>query len=141
MGGSVACEVCGSEWARYVCRRCNRRVCEKCLDARDWICLECKAMGALAEPAGGLGMGPLGLPLLAFFLSFALIFIGMLLIALSSAAPAGGRGFGLILIGPIPIILGTGPEATSGALLAIALILSLALLAYAILKGRGPRSP
>jgi len=134
MSRSAGCEVCRSGEARYVCRHCNRRVCERCLDPKDWVCLECKAEGALLpEGAGGLDLGPMGFPLLAFLLSFALIIIGMLLIALSSA---GGHGLGLILIGPIPIFLGTGSEVPIGALLAIIMILSLAFLVYAWIKGR-----
>ncbi|MEM2989149.1 MAG: DUF131 domain-containing protein [Candidatus Bathyarchaeia archaeon] len=133
MGSPIACEVCGAGEARYVCRLCNRRVCERCLNPRDWTCLECKAAGALAEGPGGLGPWSLSFPLIAFLLSFALIFIGMLLIALSSA---GGQGFGLIMIGPIPIILGTGSGIPWRALSAIALILSLAFLIYALMRGR-----
>ncbi|MEM2882704.1 MAG: DUF131 domain-containing protein, partial [Candidatus Bathyarchaeia archaeon] len=57
---------------------------------------------------------------------------------MSSLAPssAGGQGFGLIMIGPIPIILGTGSGIPWRALSAIALILSLAFLIYALMRGR-----
>ncbi len=133
MGGPTACEVCGSGEARYVCRHCNRRICERCLDPRDWTCLECKAVGALMEGPVGSGPWPLSLSLLALLFSFALIFIGMALIALSSVR---GQGFGLILIGPMPIILGTGSEVPSRVLVGLALILSLAFLIYALTRGR-----
>ena len=45
-----------------------------------------------------------------FLVAFAAIFVGVLLIALDSSTNLGTTSAGaVILIGPIPIILGTGP--------------------------------
>jgi uncharacterized membrane protein len=55
-------------------------------------------------------------------LAFAAIFIGTLLVALGSMSNLGGTSGGaVILIGPIPIILGGGPYSVELATLAVAL--------------------
>jgi len=67
-----------------------------------------------------------------FLASFALIFIGMTLIMIASSSQDHGiaSGGAVILIGPIPIFLGSGPESSWLILLtaivtAIALVVSL----------------
>jgi uncharacterized membrane protein len=54
-----------------------------------------------------------GLPWI-FLLSFALVFIGMIVMMIASFTQGQGQtsGGAVILIGPIPIILGGGPEST-----------------------------
>ena len=49
-----------------------------------------------------------------FFASFAMILVGMILMAMASFRQGQGAmsGGAVILIGPIPIILGGGPEST-----------------------------
>jgi len=58
-----------------------------------------------------------------FFLAFALIFIGILLMSLAPMLNHGNSGSigTIILIGPIPIILGSGPYASVIVVLAIIL--------------------
>jgi uncharacterized membrane protein len=60
-----------------------------------------------------------------FFASFALVFIGMVVMMIASFSQghrAASSGV-VILIGPIPIILGSGPESTW--LIALAAIISI----------------
>jgi uncharacterized membrane protein len=65
-----------------------------------------------------------------FFIAFALIFIGILLMTAGSISNLQGlSGGAIILIGPIPIFLGTGPYSVFLiALAAVVSILSLAVL-------------
>jgi uncharacterized membrane protein len=59
-----------------------------------------------------------------FFIAFAMIFIGMLLITYGSASNSGQfSGGAIILIGPVPIILGSGPY--SVALIVLAGVLTI----------------
>jgi uncharacterized membrane protein len=56
---------------------------------------------------------------------FAIIFLGFLVVALGAFLGTGGSGSsgGFILIGPVPIVFGSGPD--SGTLAAVALAISL----------------
>jgi uncharacterized membrane protein len=71
-----------------------------------------------------------------FFASFAMIFAGMILMALASftqgQATSGGA---VILVGPIPIILGSGPG--SAWLIVLGAILTIATVAFFLLSRRG----
>jgi LPXTG-motif cell wall-anchored protein len=69
-------------------------------------------------------------------ISFAVIFIGALLVAIGSLGNAGSMGGGtIILIGPIPIIIGTGSY--SPVLIALGLAVTiLAALFYVLLRRR-----
>jgi uncharacterized membrane protein len=75
-----------------------------------------------------------------FFTAFAMVAIGMLLMTVGSlAGSAGGfSGGAVILVGPIPIILGTGPYST--VLIALAAVLTiLALGVYLLMRRKVPR--
>jgi len=67
--------------------------------------------------------------------SFALIFIGMIVMTIASISQGHGQGSGgaVILVGPIPIILGSGPESAWMILLA-AIITGIALLAFLLAR-------
>jgi uncharacterized membrane protein len=57
-----------------------------------------------------------------FFVAFAVIFIGVLLVIIGTMLSSGTvSGGAIILIGPIPIILGTGPNSLAMVGLAAAL--------------------
>ena len=75
-----------------------------------------------------------------FLASFALIFIGMILMIIASSTQGHGiaSGGAVILIGPIPIILGNGPE--SGWLILLAAIITAVALAVSLLTRRKIRS-
>jgi uncharacterized membrane protein len=69
-------------------------------------------------------------------LAFAAIFIGTLLIALGSISNLGGASSGaIILIGPIPIVIGAGPYSIE--LVALAAILTVAaVVLFLVLRRR-----
>lgn len=84
---------------------------------------------AQAADAGYAQPLRLGLANLLFLLAFAAIFIGVLLIALGSMPSLGNVSGGtVILIGPIPIILGAGPYSFELVGLAVALTIVAAVL-------------
>jgi uncharacterized membrane protein len=69
------------------------------------------------------------------FIAFAMITIGFLLMVVGPLTEAGGRfsGGAIILIGPIPIVLGTGPY--SWVMIAVAAVLTvLALVVFLLLR-------
>jgi uncharacterized membrane protein len=77
----------------------------------------------------------LGLASLLFLLAFAAIFIGTLLLALGSLPNLGSTSGGaVILIGPIPIILGSGPY--SFQLIELAVVLTIVAIALFLLVRR-----
>lgn len=130
------CAVCGQQTATYVCQRCGRPVCGNCFDATNWICKSCAVRGVAQEPASYAQPSRLGLASLLFLLAFAAIFIGTLLIALGSMTNSGNASGGaIILIGPIPIILGSGPY--SFALVGLAAVVTIvAVVLFLIMRRR-----
>jgi len=78
----------------------------------------------------------LGLASVLFLLAFAAIFIGVLLLAVGSmSSPGNVSGGAVILIGPIPIILGSGPY--SFGLIALSAVLTIvAVVLFLILRRR-----
>jgi len=70
-----------------------------------------------------------------FFIAFAMIFIGMVLMAVGSLSNIGSiSGGAVILIGPFPVILGAGPN--SAVLIGLAIILTIFALAFYFLIRR-----
>jgi uncharacterized membrane protein len=71
-----------------------------------------------------------------FFASSALVFIGMIVMMIASFTQSHGQtsGGAVILIGPIPIILGSGPESTW--LIALAAIITMIALVVFLLARR-----
>ncbi len=71
-----------------------------------------------------------------FSIAFIIILIGAVLIALSAVTgPGNASGGAVILIGPIPIILGSGPYSVVLVGIAAALTI-LSLVAYLLLRRR-----
>jgi uncharacterized membrane protein len=70
-----------------------------------------------------------------FLASLALIFIGMVVMAIASFTQGHGTtsGGAVILIGPIPIILGSGPE-SSWLILLAAIITVIALVMFLLAR-------
>jgi len=85
-------------------------------------------------PEAGYGQGMrMGLPSVLFLLAFAAIFIGLVILALGSLPnPGSVSGGAVILIGPIPIILGSGPYSFVLAALAVVLTIIAAVLFLAV---------
>lgn len=131
---SQACEICAIQEARYVCSRCGKRVCARDFLPERWLCTSCEPAGRI-EAAGPASAFPVGLPWV-FFASLAMILIGMILMMAASLTQGHGTtsGGAVILIGPIPIILGGGPE--SGWLILLAAIITVLAITAFILARR-----
>lgn len=119
------CGLCGEYDARYVCESCGRSVCENCFDPKRWVCTEClsKIVGRIGQPTETFTGYPQSRLLPLFFTGFLIVFIGMALMIASSLFSRAGSvsGGAVVFIGPIPIILGSGPFSLHVFILAIIL--------------------
>ena len=132
------CEICGNQEARFVCSRCGRRACLQDFRQARWLCKTCETSAQIDAPEvrktflSGFSW--------IFLASFALIFIGMVVMMIASFTQGHGTtsGGAVILIGPIPIILGSGPE--SSWLILLAAIIAVIALVASLLARRKMRS-
>ncbi len=99
------CEVCGRRAARYVCQECGRRVCERCLEPRVWVCLECYKRLQPEAPVAGASLW--SVPFKLFFLGFLLTFVGVVLLMVSGFLSGDSAGFVWVLPFP-PVVFGVG---------------------------------
>jgi len=122
------CEICGKRPARFVCQECGRQVCEVCFDPKRWLCIDCSRR--LTEEIPSALETPFLTPFKLFFIGFAVIFAGMIVLmgaSILSGTLAGTGGF--VWIFPLPpIVFGSGQEALWVALIAIVLLVPLMLL-------------
>jgi uncharacterized membrane protein len=122
------CAVCGTQNASYVCRDCGRSVCARCFDATQWRCANC-------APSQAHAVGGAAAAMWLFFIAFLLISVGMLLMILGASWNTNGLSSGaIILIGPIPIILGSGPYSVP--LIVLATVLTLVTLIVLVRRFR-----
>ncbi len=132
----VLCQICGSHSATYVCRECSKQVCEKCFNPHTWFCVDCQKKAATVIPTNsrsGFSMFPLGVWL--FLAAFLMILVGVALLFLGSIGSSGVSVGFVFFLGPIPIVLGSGPETLP--MLVIAAILSVVgLLSFVLLVRR-----
>jgi uncharacterized membrane protein len=131
---SQRCEICGGQEARFVCSRCGRRVCLRDFRQGRWLCTTCDPSARTEAPEFRSAF-PVGLSWI-FFASLALVFIGMVVMMIASFSQGHGPTSGgvVILVGPIPIILGSGPESTW--LIALAAIITVIALIVFLLTRR-----
>jgi len=133
------CAVCGTRPATYICQNCGRAICTNCIDARTLNCYDC-ASKATTRPAEGEYSQPMHFSAasLLLMIAFAAIFVGTLLVALGSVGNLGSSSGGaVILIGPIPIILGSGPYSVPLIVLSVGLTIA-ALVFFLMLRRRVP---
>lgn len=114
------CAICGKRPARYVCQECGRGVCEVCFEPQTWLCSDCYR--SLKPQFQALKKFAWPIPFKLFFLGFFVILIGTVLVVIAAilsgeTATAGA----VIFVGPIPIILGTGPYFIWAMVLAVVL--------------------
>ena len=130
---SQRCEICGNQEARFVCSRCGRRVCLQDFRQGRWLCTTCETSAQREAPEFRSAL-PMGLSWI-FLASFALVFIGMIVMMIASFTQGHGTtsGGAVILIGPIPIILGNGPEST-WLIASAAIITAIALVAFLLTR-------
>ena len=90
-------------------------------------------------PASEPAASPSSMAKWLFFIAFAIIFVGMILMTIGSLNNTGWAGGGaVILIGPIPIIIGAGPYSIVAIGLAAVLTI-LAIVYYLLLRKRTER--
>lgn len=108
------CQLCGTlASVTYVCHLCKREVCDVCFKHEVGVCSECYRRLEYGKPL-------LTVPMKLFLLGFVLIFLGMIFLMASSVLSGDVQtttGI-VIFIGPIPIMLGTGPYSIFAVLLA-----------------------
>ena len=105
------CEICGSRPARYVCQECGRSACEFCFVPERWLCVECYKKLRYQTPISPM-TGEIGInfPIKLFLIGFIIIFIGTLILMISSLYASSTQG-GFIWIFPLPpFLFGTGQE-------------------------------
>ena len=124
-----ACQLCGKlAPVTYTCKQCKREVCEACFKHGVNVCSECYSR--LKK-----GMPLLTFPLKLFLLGFALIFVGMVFLIASSILYGNVQtttGI-VIFVGPIPIVLASGPYSIFAILLA-AILTILAIVFFLLLR-------
>lgn len=108
------CQLCGKlAPVTHTCKQCKREVCEACFKHEINVCSECYRRLKGGKPL-------LTFPLKLFLLGFALIFLGMIFLLVSSILYGNAQTTigTVVFIGPIPIILGSGPYSIFAILLA-----------------------
>ena len=112
----MRCDICGSEDAYLVCRKCGRTVCPRCFDFDKRMCVECSGKAR--------GLGRLAIPV-----GLALLLTGFGLLMASSIMAAGsqaGQGEAVVLF---PFFIGV----LSGPLALALLSVSLAIMVFSML--------
>lgn len=109
---ATICEVCGRFPATYVCQGCGRQACGNCLDQFTWLCADCRKKSEVPSPLAPVMSGSeFSLATWLFLGAFLIIIVGTVLVFLGSmGSPSGSVGF-IFLLGPFPIVVGSGPEA------------------------------
>jgi uncharacterized membrane protein len=129
------CVICGSQPATHVCQTCGRAVCRNDIDAVQWSCSQCLSQGSTTPLRNYSELSRFSFATWLFFIAFGVIFIGILLMTLGSLSNLGGvSGGAIILIGPIPIVLGNGPY--SAGLIEIAAVLTVAAIVFLLVLRR-----
>jgi len=117
------CEICGNRPARYICQECGRSACEFCFVPERWLCIECYRKLAYHAPVPPITREiEINFPIKLFLIGFTIIFVGTLILMLSSLYASSTQG-GFIWIFPLPpFFFGAGQE-KSWSLIAISAII------------------
>jgi uncharacterized membrane protein/DNA-directed RNA polymerase subunit RPC12/RpoP len=125
------CQICNSSPAMYVCQSCGKQVCETHFDTHRWKCSDC--LSKIQVPAVGSSgrlFTTFSLGFSLFLVAFLMILVGSALLILGSLGGGANIGF-VILLGPIPVVGGSGPQLVPlvliGAVLTILALVSLFL--------------
>jgi len=117
------CDICGKLTAALqTCRLCKRRVCEEHFKPQDGLCSLCYSRLSHATQAEEENLMSATFFKL-FFLGFFLMFVGVIVLIVAAALQGGASASGtlVIFIGPVPIILGAGSNASLALLFAVIL--------------------
>lgn len=133
------CEICNNRLARYICQECGRSACEFCFIPERWLCIECYRKLAYQPPIQPITRKiEIGFPIKLFFIGFIIMFIGTLIIILSSLYAASTQS-GFIWIFPLPpFFFGTNSSekwlVTIAIVSVIIFLIMFALVIYKLLK-------
>lgn len=121
------CEICGYRDAMYVCRNCGKEICDECFNHNLWACSICyEKMNVYQDRLQTSNFFNAFFKL--FLLGFFMIFLGIILIIISSFISEGKISGGTVfIIGPIPILFGFGPYSSSLIFFAILLMMIILL--------------
>ena len=97
-----------------------------------WVCSSCYERLAREVPKNF----PWSIPLKILFSGFILIFVGVVLLVVATFFSGASNVGVIVFIGPIPIILGAGPNSILAILIAVALTILGVILFWAFLKGK-----
>lgn len=116
-----------------MCSSCGGRVCEDCIDLESWTCKRCSTQHD--QPGGQHGEGVprvrfVSLPQVLLVIGLATVVLGFVIL-FAAGILAGGEVStgGVVFIGPIPIIFGSGGDP---ALIALVSFLALAAIIAAL---------
>ncbi len=127
------CQICGKlAPVTYTCKLCKRDVCEACFKHEVNVCSECFSRFKGETPLATF-------PFKLFLLGFVLMIAGVIFLIASSMLYDNVQTTSgiVILIGPIPIIIGTGPYSFLAIILAI--ILTILGMVFLVLMRRRTR--
>jgi len=127
------CQICSKRPAKYVCLECGRIICEVCLEPQTWVCSDCYGYLEGESRRFWIFQSPFFRLLL---LSFLLIFIGVVFILISVLMGTPVSAGVVVILGPIPIILGAGPYATLALALAVVLTILSIVMFFLFRRGR-----
>ena len=127
------CERCGRGSALYVCRGCGGRVCGYCLDPTSWLCTNCTSKKEDLPST----QPPILLKTL-ILIGLIILIVGVALLTISTITQAGSiSSVGVVIVGPIPILIGSGPDIMI--LAPIAVILTVIAITLFLLFQKSPR--
>jgi uncharacterized membrane protein len=128
------CGICGKlAAALQTCRLCKRRVCEEHFKQQEGICSQCHSRLSLAT-RGTEETSLSAIPFKLFLLGFLLTFAGVIVLMIAALTGGGESSVStgvVIIVGFIPIVIGSGPYAFYAILIAVVLtIISFAVFVW-----------
>lgn len=128
------CGICGKlAAALQTCRLCKRRVCEEHFKQQEGVCSQCYSRLSLATR--GTEESSVSTTLFKlFFVGVLLMFAGIIVLVIAALLGGGGSSVStgvVIVVGFVPIVLGSGPYAFYAILIAVVLtIISFAVFVW-----------
>jgi len=130
---SSLCEVCGVKDSRFVCSSCGRRVCEDCVDLDAWICARCSRQARRKEEleATPIGVRVASLPHILLLIGLVTVALGTAILFVAVVLAGGGiSAGGVVFVGPIPIIFGSGGDPALIALVSLLAVAAMLAVVY-----------
>lgn len=118
------CDICERlAAALQTCKLCKRRVCEEHFKYQEGICSQCHGRLSLAT-RGTEEASVSATPFKLFFLGCLLMFLGVIVVVVAALMGGGESSVStgvVIVVGFIPIVIGSGPYAFYAILIAVVL--------------------